>query len=714
VLGHDEFGINDNFFAIGGHSLAASLLVSRIEQSCGHAPSVAVLLQNPTIAMVAPQLLPPDPEADAELLTRSTLTRKALDPCFVALHREGRGAPIVVIHGYGGDVFCYGAFANALAPTRPIYGLQARGIDGRDERHRADRGDLIRWSGSAPAPPMRLNPWCIRAGPCLRSTIPKPGPLVFNMAVEDFGGAALNHIDWSDSAIEPLDRDGPQQEFTPFDLVDGPEMPLLALIRDRLLDDPQKPAVDDGSQQLTRAELLAQISSLAAVIADQVSGGAPVGVLLGDGVQLPVAWLACLAAGSPAVLLNGADGADRLSLIAATSRLAAVISDRPVSGLRVIAPDGHPPASWAPKSMGSGEPAFIVWTSGSTGRPKGIVHSQRSVLFRAGLLVNSGHLSSADHYLSLNTASSMGALLNAVAALLSGACLHRVDLNTESLFGVLKRIQRSRITAVIAVPALFRALCRLNGANALLSSVRLVSSNGEALLAADLAMMRAVLRESCAIQMVYGATETQAGMRFIPATESPDGAQVAAGRPLPGVQWAIVDENGSMAPAGSVGELWIRSRYTAIGEWEDGACVPGRLILNGVDASRCYAMGDLVRWREDGVFVVIGRKDRQLKVNGYRIEPVEIEAILRAEPAVLDAAVLPLCIGESTQLAAFVAAGSSPPAGLERSLLTVLEGSLPPFMRPQRLHILETLPLLSGNKLDVQALQHIDQEGRPR
>jgi acyl-coenzyme A synthetase/AMP-(fatty) acid ligase len=125
-------------------------------------------------------------------------------------------------------------------------------------------------------------------------------------------------------------------------------------------------------------------------------------------------------------------------------------------------------------------------------------------------------------------------------------------------------------------------------------------------------------------------------------------------------------------------------------------------------------MGDLVRLREDGVFVVIGRKDRQIKVNGYRVEPIEIEAILRADPDVLDAAVLPLVVSESTDLAAFVAAAKSPPAGLAQRLVGVLRASLPPVMRPQRLHVLETLPLLPGNKLDVEALRRIDYEGRRR
>ena len=135
-----------------------------------------------------------------------------------------------------------------------------------------------------------------------------------------------------------------------------------------------------------------------------------------------------MAAGCPAVLLDPADGSERFGRIAAASRLAAVISDHAVPGYRVIAPSGHPPVPLVPRPVDVGAPGFVVWTSGSTGSPKGIVHSQRSVLFRAGLLVNTAHFSSADRYLSLNTASSMGGLLNAVAAFLSGACLHRVNM----------------------------------------------------------------------------------------------------------------------------------------------------------------------------------------------------------------------------------------------------------------------------------------------
>jgi len=125
VLGHGDFGIDDNFFAIGGHSLAAARLIAAInDQFSTHLP-IATIFHAPEIALLA------------DFLGRSTLTPELIDPCFVPLQCEGRAAPLFVIHGYAGDVFCYTDFARALAPTRPVYGLQARGIDGHGERHRS-------------------------------------------------------------------------------------------------------------------------------------------------------------------------------------------------------------------------------------------------------------------------------------------------------------------------------------------------------------------------------------------------------------------------------------------------------------------------------------------------------------------------------------------------------------------------------------------------
>jgi len=125
VLGHGDFGITDNFFQIGGHSLAAMRLVLSIDKHLSIRLPIAAIFHAPDIVR------------QAELLSPSTLFSELIDPCLVPLQPQGRETPLFVTHGYGGDVFCYTAFATAFAPSRPVYGLQAKGIDGLGSRHRS-------------------------------------------------------------------------------------------------------------------------------------------------------------------------------------------------------------------------------------------------------------------------------------------------------------------------------------------------------------------------------------------------------------------------------------------------------------------------------------------------------------------------------------------------------------------------------------------------
>ena len=518
---------------------------------------------------------------------------------------------------------------------------------------------------------------------------------------------------WRTAPGVPLDLDGPEDDFDPFDLRSGPETAILSYVVAQAERRPDHVAIVDDRRSVTYRELVEEAFSLGKAIAAVADPGQAVGIRLADRAEGPIAMLACLVAATPAVLMDNADPPERSAKLVAESQMAALITDIPQPGLACIAPGGHPPAAPYGRALDQGAPAFIVWTSGSSGQPKGIVHSQRSVLFRAGLLVCSGHLNATDRYLSLNTPSSMGALLNAVAAWLAGATLHRVDLAGSGLSAILRRVRQQQITAIIGVPAIYRALTRLSAARSDLESVRLVSSNGEALLAADLEQLRRGLPSGCRVQMVYGATETQAGIRIVPRDEMPSEAQVAAGRPIEGVEYAIIREDGSDADQGETGELLIRSRYTAIGEWRNGQRVDGRLLPCEPLGSglRRYAMGDLVRQRADGAFIVVGRIDRQLKLNGYRVEPVEVEAVLRNDPDVIDASVLPVQTMGRAELVAFIAIRENANENVLRHRLgQLLAANMPPHMRPQRLHLMQRLPLLSGNKVDAGALRRIDQQ----
>jgi thioesterase domain-containing protein len=121
ILGHDDFGITDNFFLVGGHSLAAARLIQRMTDARLTGIGIAALFLHPTIAALA-QLIVAD---QSHHPTR----------CLVTLQPSGEAPPLFVIHGGSGDVFVFLALARALAPDRPVHGLQAVGLDGHLPRH---------------------------------------------------------------------------------------------------------------------------------------------------------------------------------------------------------------------------------------------------------------------------------------------------------------------------------------------------------------------------------------------------------------------------------------------------------------------------------------------------------------------------------------------------------------------------------------------------
>ena len=129
------------------------------------------------------------------------------------------------------------------------------------------------------------------------------------------------------------------------------------------------------------------------------------------------------------------------------------------------------------------------------------------------------------------------------------------------------------------------------------------------------------------------------------------------------------------------------------------------------DDPRCRILhtGDLVRLRSDGFLDIIGRKDRQVKIRGIRIEPGEVEAALRAQAGVADAAVLPRRIGKSVSLIGYVVPRSATRRTISpSSLKAALKPLLPAHMQPQRIYAIEAIPRLPSAKLDMKALEILD------
>jgi amino acid adenylation domain-containing protein len=538
---------------------------------------------------------------------------------------------------------------------------------------------------------------------------------------------------WIDPVEVPLDLDGP--EATPFlqpptNFVERPIHELFEIVAAR---HPSAFALADGAGKLTYAEVRYAVSRLADEIGMATQPGNAVAVLLANIPASVIGVLACLAAGRCCLVLNAEHPAERSAAILRDAGVHAVIvkddggaelSLVPDDVATIVIPSAAGPAnaagaanagsarsaaggatasSWCP--MGPDEPAIVLYTSGSTGQPKGIVLSQATILARVRNNIVAMHLNTDDRFLSLGALGTTAGLVASIVALVGGAAQFVVSASASGVSSLLALIRNERVTIVWGVPALLRLLFEAGGARDDLISLRLIRTFGDRLPQADLQAWRAVLPNACHVAITYGQTEVTAAQWFVPAAFTSNDAAMPTGYLLPEHQFAVVDEAGTPVRDGEIGELILRSRYVALGTWEHGRCATGRARPDpSAPHLRILPTGDLVRLRADGLLQVIGRRDRQVKIRGQRVEPAEIEDAMRRVFGVADAAIVARRDGDESSLLAFIVAGDPDDAAVLDRVRASIRQSLPNYMQPARVRLVDRLPLLPGGKVDVQAL----------
>ncbi|WP_170979332.1 AMP-binding protein [Roseomonas sp. HF4] len=492
----------------------------------------------------------------------------------------------------------------------------------------------------------------------------------------------------------------------------GRDRPALATLARIVAAMPDAPACEDAVRALDFRALRAAVGRLAAAIRASGTAG-PIGLLLSNTVDYPVAVLACLAAGRVGLLLESAAPPAWNEAILRQVGAGLILAEDAAEGVGFGLPcigtaaafasgaAGFPPEeAW----LGQDAPAFIICTSGSTGQPKALVHSQRTVLHQVAGLIDEFHLSSRDRFLMATSAATTAGLFT-LLTILGGSALHLVALGRGGVPALREALTTRPVTVLRAGPSLMRIVARLPDAAAMLAGLRILRSTGEPLLHADVEVMRGCLPPGCMINNAYGATELSGTGWFVHPGDAQDPVRVAAGILDPGTEAKIVDGHGRPCPPGEVGELWMRSRFAALGEWQEGRLVPGRLEPDPSDPSlRVYRTGDLARLTPDGAFVVLGRMDRMVKVNGMRVELAEVEAALRRSSEVAQAAVVAREAGGRVLLVGFVVPADAAHAGLEGRLREDLVHVLPAHMRPARIIAIGAIPLLPGGKRDEAAL----------
>ncbi|MEU8633157.1 amino acid adenylation domain-containing protein [Amycolatopsis sp. NPDC048633] len=464
---------------------------------------------------------------------------------------------------------------------------------------------------------------------------------------------------------------------------------------------PEAPALVCDGRTLTYGELDRRSTKLANALRARGAGpGAVVAVLSGRSVELVVAVLGVLKSGAAYLPLDPAQPAARRAAMVEDARPALVLDD-------FTALEAEGAETRTPVTTGPGETAYVIYTSGSTGRPKGVAVTHHSVLAlfdqwldRFG--ATPGEATSA--WSSIGFDASVHELL---LPLTTGAVLHVVpeDVRPDPA-ALMAWLREHRVVQAFLPPAYVRWIDEDPGRVAGLA-LRQVLTGVEPLTDAALARFEAAL-PGLRICFGYGPTEATlyATAHFDP---KPLDRPAPIGRPLPGSRLYLLDERLRPVPPGVAGEVFLAGDCLARGYLHRPGLTAERFVPDPfVPGERMYRTGDLARWLPDGEAEYAGRRDDQIKLRGFRIEPGEVTAALLAVPGVREAAVLVDREGEA-RLVAGVAGGSRTP----HEWRAALADRLPDYMIPSVFAEFDRLPLSRSGKLDRDAVLAHARESAP-
>jgi len=285
-----------------------------------------------------------------------------------------------------------------------------------------------------------------------------------------------------------------------------------------------------------------------------------------------------------------------------------------------------------------------------------------------------------------------------------GTCVLYPERQLPTASGLKAVIQATGVNSMWLTASLFNSIVDQDVSS--LAGIEELLTGGEAL---SVPHVRKALEKLRGTQLIngYGPTEntTFTACFRIPAGFSGTERRVPIGMPVSGTTVAIVDERLQRVPAGVEGELIALGEGLALGYLNQPALTRERFIeMGGTNggSARGYRTGDRVVLRDDGLIDFLGRADDQVKIDGNRVEPGEIERVIAALPGIKDCRVLALP-GPAGQkrLAAYVVATV---AVRQKNLREQLSGILPAFLVPHHVCFLDVLPTNANGKLDKAAL----------
>jgi len=468
-------------------------------------------------------------------------------------------------------------------------------------------------------------------------------------------------------------------------------------------------------EAVSAADLERRVAVLAGLFLDQGAGpGTIVGVALPRCTDAVAAWVAILRAGAGFLHLDPElplqqrrqmldDAAPALLLVASPEDAAQLGG----TAQALTLPPGDAPAPpIASGTAGPDDPAYLIFTSGSTGKPKAVAIGHAALDHHSRAAAAAFGLKPEDRVLSFAALGFDVAIEEILPTLRAGAT---VVLRSEEMLDTLERfvdeLHDQRITVLNIPTAFWRLLTgslQQSSSRGLPKGLRLVIVGGERVPSDILEQWRKAA-PGVAWMNGYGPTETTATATIHIDRGAPlELDSVPIGAPLGAARLALMAPDGSPAPPGRPGEMWIGGAGVGLGyinrpeqTAERFRPLPGSLGRR--DLGRWYRTGDRIQPTGSGELVFMDRMDRQLKLSGYRIEPAGIEAALAKVPGVREARIA----AQHGALAVWVAGKAD-----QAEVRAVLRAELPKGVSP-RLMMLPEMPRNERGKLDEAALRRM-------
>ncbi|MCX7680520.1 MAG: acyl--CoA ligase [Anaerolineae bacterium] len=452
------------------------------------------------------------------------------------------------------------------------------------------------------------------------------------------------------------------------------EMTMAEALRQVATSRPDQEALVCGEVRLTYDRLLGRVDSLARSFYQLgVRKGDQIAMLLPPGVEFVTTFFAAAALGAVVVPLDPHLRAHTLSGILRDAEPVALVTAIPVAedvlrqspALRHVITDlaaleQNAVSPYTPEAVAPHDLLALLYTSGTTGAPKGTMHTHRSLIAPVVASIKLREL-----WLRRPSLKTLGQTAKALARyrerLLRAAGRPQTFLSTvgwHTITGLevmlqallmgdrlvvmprfhpreaLRLVEQERVTVLVAVPMAFQVMLGLPDFDRYDTSSLLICGTGAAPCPPHLA--REIQRRfGCAVHIGFGATETAGGIAATSIADSPTRQAETVGRPMPGMEIKIVDDERRELPPGQVGELACRGENIMLGYYRAPEATAAVM-----DEEGWYYTGDLAFVDEQGYLHIVGRKKDVIIRGGQNIYPAEIEAYLVAHPKIREAAVV--------------------------------------------------------------------------